>query len=120
MNKRFLFATVSALLVLPLFADDHEKIEKVMNDGLKGKTSPMAKVIGGNATPEETKALAELVKSMHGTKAPVGEQAAYEAKVGELIAAMDAVAGGEKSEVALGRLEKAQNCKACHTDHKPK
>lgn len=92
-----------------------------MKEGMKGDSSPMAKVLDGAApTAEETTALAALVKTMNGTKAPVGDQAGYDKKVAELIAAMDAVAGGDKGEPAIGRLEKAQNCKACHSQHKPK
>ncbi len=123
MTKSTLLTAFAALVAAATFAvadENHETIEKVMKEGLKGDTSPMAKVLDGDASDDETKSLAALVKTMHGTKAPVGDQAAYEKKVAELIAAMDAVAGGDKGEAAIGRLEKAQNCKACHTDHKPK
>lgn len=119
--SRFLIAITATVAVTSLVADEnHETIEKVMKEGLKGDSSPMAQVIGGSASAEATASLAKLVKTMAGTKAPVGDQAAYEKKVTELIAAMDAVAGGDKSEGAIGRLKTAQNCKACHTDHKPK
>ncbi len=120
MSKTIILTATAALFAIAAVADDHETIGKVMKEGFKGDTSPIAKVLDGNATDEETKSLAELVQLMKGTKAPVGEQAAYEEKIVELIAAMDAVAGGDKGETAIGRLEKAQNCKACHSDHKPK
>lgn len=121
MTRKFAFLTLALAASLTLaLADDHEKIEKVMKEGLKGDTSPMAKVLDGAASDDETKELAKLVKTMSGTKAPQGEQSGYETKVNELIAALDAVAGGDKSEAAIGRLEKAQNCKACHSEHKPK
>ena len=123
MTKFTILSAVAALFAFTAFAvadENHETIEKVMKEGLKGETSPMAKVLDGSATADETKSLAALVKTLQGTKAPKGEQADYEAKVTELIAALDAVAGGDKSETAIGRLEKAQNCKACHSAHKPK
>ena len=123
MSKINILSTVAALFAFATFAvadENHETIEKVMKEGMKGDTSPMAKVLGGSASADETKSLAALVKTMSGTKAPKGDQAAYEKKVSELIAAMDAVAGGDKGEAAIGRLEKAQDCKACHSEHKPK
>jgi hypothetical protein len=123
MTKSIILSATAALFAFAAFAvadENHETIEKVMKEGMKGDTSPMAKVLDGTATAEETTALAALVKTMSGTKAPVGDQAAYEKKVAELIAAMDAVAGGDKGEAAIGRLDKAQNCKACHSEHKPK
>lgn len=105
-----------------LTADDenHEILEKVMKEGLKGDDSPLAKVLDEKATEEETKGLDELIKTMEGTEAPVGDQAAYDEKVAELIAAMDAIAGGDNSTAALDRLDEASSCKACHKEHKPK
>ncbi len=116
-----LFAVAAIAISTAVVADEnHEILEKVMKEGLKGDDSPLAKVLDGAASKSETKSLAKLIKTMEGTKAPKGDQAAYDAKVAELIAAMDAVAGGDTGEAALGRLDKAANCKACHTDHKPK
>ena len=117
-----LFTIVSCLgLIVSVTGDEnHEIIEKVMKDGLKGKESPLAKVLDEEASAKETKSLAELVQTMKGTKAPVGDQSDYDKLVEEMIAAMDAVAGGDKSPKALERLDNATNCKACHTDHKPK
>ena len=100
--------------------ENHEIIEKVMKEGLKGDESPATKVIEGTATDDEIKALAELIGTMKGTKAPVGEQEAYEDKVAKLIASIDAIAGGDKSTDAIDAFEEAQSCKPCHTPHKPK
>lgn len=116
-----LFAVAAIAITTAVIADEnHEIIEKVMKEGLKGDESPLAKVLEGAASKEDTAGLAKLIKTMDGTKAPAGDQADYDKKVAELIAAMDAVAGGATDEKALGRLDKASNCKACHTDHKPK
>lgn len=123
MRKSSLFAAVVALVSISAFAiadENHEIIEKVMKEGMKGDESPFAKVVGGQASAEEIAGLAPLIQTMKGTKAPVGDQAKYDKKVAELIAAMDAVAGGAKEADAIKRLKTAGNCKACHTDHKPK
>lgn len=103
-------------------ADDenHEIIEKVMKNGLKGDESPAAKVVEGSASDADIKSLAELIGTLKGTKAPVGEQADYEKKVTALIAAIDAIAGGDKSETAVKAFEEAHSCKPCHSVHKPK
>lgn len=117
------FATAAALIAFSIstIADEnHEIIEKVMKEGLKGDDSPMAKLLEGKLDEKETKSLFELVETMKGTKAPLGDQAKYEEKVTELIAALEAVARGKKDNAAIERLDKAQSCKACHTDHKPK
>ncbi|MDF1739325.1 MAG: hypothetical protein P1U86_09205 [Verrucomicrobiales bacterium] len=115
---------VAALIASPIVADDdhenHEIIEKVMKEGLKGDESPLAKVLEGEASKSEIKDLDELIKTMEGTKAPVGDQAGYDEKVAELIAAIGAVAGGATDTPALNRLDTASDCKACHGDHKPK
>lgn len=118
-----LLTAVVALIGFSVFAvadENHEIIEKVMVDGMKGDDSPLAKVLDGKATDEEIKGLAELFKTLEGTKPPLGDQAKYDEKVAELIAAMDAVAGGDKGNGAIDRLDTAANCKACHTDHRPK
>jgi hypothetical protein len=115
---------VAALIASPAIADDahdnHEIIEKVMKGGLKGDESPLAKVLEGDASKKEVKELDKLIKTLEGTKAPVGEQDAYDEKVAELIAAIGAVAGGDSDAPALERLDTASDCKACHGDHKPK
>ena len=121
MTKSTILIAAVALFSFTAIADEnHETLEKVMKEGFKGDSSPMAKLLEGNASEDETKTLVELVKTMEGTKAPIGEQADYEKKVAELIAALDAVAGGDKSEAAIERLDKAKSCKPCHTDHRPK
>ena len=116
-----LFAVAAFALAGSVFADEnHEIIEKAMKEGFKGDDSPLAKVLDGAASKEETAALAKLVQTMKGTRAPKGEQAAFEEKVTEMVAAMNAVAGGDTGEKALARLDKAANCKACHDAHRPK
>ena len=107
MTKSILLTTVAALVAAATFAiadENHEIIEKVMKEGLKGDSSPMAKVLEGAATAEETTALAALVKTMSGTKAPVGDQADYEKKVAELIAAMEAVAAERRRGIPRAGL----------------
>ena len=113
-----------ALITPAVVADEnHEIIEKVMKDGMKNpkdSDGPMKKLLGGSLSKEDTAALVKLVKTMTGTKAPTGDQADFDKKVKEMIEALDVVGGGDTSEKAITRLEDAQNCKACHSDHKPK
>ncbi|MDF1756343.1 MAG: hypothetical protein P1U89_27765 [Verrucomicrobiales bacterium] len=118
-----LFYSIVAVAFLGTFAHadaNHEIIEKVMKEGLKGDDSPLAKTLDGAATAEEIKTLHDLIATLKGTTAPVGDQAGYDAKVKALIEAAEKVAGGSKDEAALNTLEEASNCKACHSDHKPK
>jgi hypothetical protein len=120
--------TILALAVLALsngavFAKDdpnHEILEKVMKEGMKGDASPHAKVLAGTATADEVKTLTDLIHTMTGTKAPVGEQSDYDKKVAALVAGIDAIHGGNKSPEAVAAYKEAANCKGCHNAHKPK
>ena len=115
-----LVAVLGLVTVCVAGDENHEIIEKVMKNGLKGDDSPAAKVIDGVATDEEIKSLAELIGTMKGTEPPKGDQADYTKKVDALIAAINAIAGGDKSNKAIDAFDEASNCKACHSDHKPK
>ena len=100
--------------------ENHEILEIVMKEGMKGDESPLSKILDGKGSKEDADNLLKFVEMLEGTKAPVGDQKAFEAKVAKLIAAAKKVAGGDTGEKAIDALDKASNCKACHTDHKPK
>ncbi len=120
MNRSILTALVAFGVAGFALADEHDEvISKVMKEGMKGKTSTLKAVIAGTASEEETAGFVALVGTLEGTKAPMGDQAAYTEKIGALIAATNAVGGGDRSEAAISALKKASNCKACHSDHKP-
>ncbi len=105
-----------ALTAGVLHAED-SKIKDIMKASMKGDTSLHKTVATGKGTPEDAKKLAESLNGLEGTKAPKGDQAAFEAKVSALVKAANDVIGGDKA--ALPALQKAGNCKACHGDHKP-
>ena len=111
--------TLSAVVSFASADENHEIIAKAMKDGLKGKTSLLAKTLDGTATAEEIKTLNELIATLKGTKTPRGDQKAYEEKIEALVKASAAVAGGDKGEAAIKALKGASNCKSCHKDHKP-
>lgn len=115
----FLLTAVFGLVAISSADDNHEKIEKVMKEGLKGEDSPASKVIEGTATDAEIKALAELIGTLKGTTVELGEQAHYDKLVRKLIASIDKIADGDKSNRAIDAFEKAQSCKPCHSKHKP-
>ena len=99
---------------------DDEIIEKVMklcNKAPKGTPKLAEKVADGSASEEETKKLIESYKTLKGTKPPKGEAAAWDKRIDALLASVDAL---EKKEAGAGvKFKEANNCKACHTDHKP-
>ncbi len=99
---------------------DDKIVSTVMKEGFKGDDSPLAKVLDGEASAQEIKDLAKMMHKMDGIEAPRGDQDAYAEKIAELLAAMDAVAGGDTGPKALDRLDDASSCKACHDPHKPK
>lgn len=112
--------TLSASAVFAAGDANHEIIEKVMKEGMKGDASLNAKLLAGTATADEVKTLTDLIHTMTGTKAPVGDQSNYDKKVAALVAGIDAIQSGNKSPEALAAYKEAANCKACHTAHKPK
>lgn len=110
-----------SLVIGSMSAFANEKvISTIMKDGFKGDDSPLAKVLDGEASEKEAKDLAKMMHQLDGIEAPKGDQDAYAEKIAELLAAMDAVAGGDTAPKALDRLDDASSCKACHDPHKPK
>lgn len=99
--------------------ENHEIIEKVMKEGLKGDESPFGKIKEGTATAEDYSTLYELSRTLRGTEAPVGEQEGYDAKVEALITATGALAYAGESPERIAAVKEASNCKACHSEHKP-
>ena len=76
-----------------LVADEnHEIIEIVMKEGMKGDDSPLSKILDGKGSKEDSDNLLKFVEMLEGTKAPVGDQKAYDAKVAKLIAAAKKIA----------------------------
>ncbi len=94
-------------------------IGKVMEDAMKGKASYFGKVKEGTAKAEDYTALYEMVRTLRGTEAPVGEQAAYDEKVEVLIRAAGVTAYTDPTDATIAVLKDAANCKACHESHKP-
>ncbi len=80
----------------------HEQIEEVMKKGMKGK---MFKELGKNKAK-----LKEYFTLLAEYKPPKGDAGSWKKKTGALLAAV------EKNDQAA--LNKAANCKACHSAHK--
>ena len=60
-----LFAVAAIAITTAVVADEnHEILEKVMKEGLKGDESPLAKVLEGGASKEDAASLAKLIKTM--------------------------------------------------------
>ncbi|MFT4689502.1 MAG: hypothetical protein ACJASX_004260 [Limisphaerales bacterium] len=122
--KRIITHSIKLLTAVALLAfaggasahDDHELIELVMKKGHKGKTSLVAKVKAGKNTAAELKELHDMYVKMAKTKAEKGGQDSWKAKTAALVAATDLLLKGDAKGKAA--LNKAVNCKACHSVHK--
>lgn len=90
---------------------------EIMSKGHKGNNSLLKKVTTGKATPDETKRLVEYYQAMVLHAPPKGEEKSWKEKTAALVKASEAVAAKKSGAVAM--LEKAVNCKACHSAHKP-
>ena len=93
------------------------EMAEIMNKGHKGNESLLKKVTTGKATADETKKLVEYYQSLALYPAPKGDEKAWKEKTTALLKAGEAVAA--KKAGAVPTLEKAANCKACHSAHKP-
>ena len=116
-TKTLLTIAMTAALTTGLLHADDEQISKIMKAAMKGDTSLFKTICTCKGTPEDAKKLSDCLNGLKGTKAPKGDQAAYDAKLDALLkAAADVAAGNKEAQAALG---KAGNCKACHSAHKP-
>ena len=121
------FAKVAAIaaLVFGAFtlnasaAEPKHSMEDIMKKGLKGKTSLLAKALGGTASKDDLKLLVDYCKSLEQHKPDKGSAESWKEKTAALTAAAQKVAdGGGKDEKAA--LKKASHCKNCHNVHKGK
>ena len=108
----------TALLVTSITIAAESKIDKIMKDSMKGETSLFKKVSLGKGTDEDTQKLLDYVKQLAAEKPSKGSEASWKEKTEALIKATEDVAA--KKPDSLKALQKAGNCKACHTEHKEK
>jgi hypothetical protein len=98
-------------------ADDHHAFEDIMKKGFKGKTSLVGKVKGGSASAAEIKELQGMFAKLAKMEPPKGDAKSWKAKTAALIHAGELVAKHDGK--AKAAFDKATNCKACHSVHKP-
>ena len=87
-----------------------------MKTVMKGDTSTYKTVCLGTGTDADAKKLADCLKGLAGTRPPKGDSASWNQKTAALIKAAEDVAA--KKPGAATALQKAGNCKACHSVHK--
>jgi hypothetical protein len=116
MNKATLLATITLLTAAGL-GQANPAIESAMKDAFKGDTSLYKKVATGKGTEADAKRLAGYVKTLTENEPPKGDKAAWDKKTGELLAAVEMMAKGNKQ--GMMAVQKAGNCKSCHSAHKP-
>ena len=111
------YLLIAGLLITGVSLRADDVIEKVMEDGFKGKESIAAKIGKGEASDADKKKMAELVAKLIGTKPPQGDAKAWVDKIAKLDVAAKAIAAGKADAAELWKA--ASNCKACHKDYKP-
>ncbi len=84
----------------------------------KGEKKVSDRIIDGTASDEELKKTLELYKGMADTPPPQGDAAAFKEKVAKLIGATENVVA--KKDGAAAAYKEAVDCKACHSEFKPK
>lgn len=107
-----------AVLVAGAASQDAPKSMKEAMALHKGDDSLIKKVTSGKGTDEDHKKLLATYEWMAAQKPAKGDEASWKAKTSALIsAAKDLV---DKKAGAAEALNKASNCKACHSVHKGK
>ena len=108
----------AALLATSVTLAAESKIDTVMKDAFKGDGSLYKKISLGKGSDEDVQKLLEYVKQLPAEKPHKGTDASWAEKTQALIKATENVAA--KKPEALKELQKAGNCKACHSEHKEK
>jgi hypothetical protein len=111
----------ASLLAGHLYAADKAggtlTVSDVMKRAFKGKEkSSFAQITAGKGTAEQKKQLVEYCEALAAAKPEKGDQADWNKRTGEMLAAAKKVAGGD--DKALATLKNAANCKGCHDLHK--
>lgn len=110
-----LFVSVGAT---PIAADEKLTIETIMEKGHKGKEAPVQTISAGKADEKLIKQFLTYYEFMATQKPPLGDEAAWKKKTGAVVEALKGLEA--KKPGAADAFKAAVNCKACHTDHKPK
>ncbi|MDB5294486.1 MAG: hypothetical protein JWO31_469 [Phycisphaerales bacterium] len=95
-------------------------IKEIMHKAHKDDDALLKKVTGPKATHDDAVALLELYKDLAANKPPKGDQADWDKRTADIVAASEATTKGDKVDAkAVATLKKTVDCKACHTLHKP-
>jgi hypothetical protein len=115
LRSKLVFSAILAVAATAVYAVE-SKIGGVMKTVMKGDTSTYKTVCLGQGTDADARKLADCLKGLAGTKPPKGDSASWNQKTTALIKAAEDVAA--KKPGALTALQKAGNCKSCHSVHK--
>lgn len=110
-------ALMVGVVALPVSAEDAKPkytTKDVMKKAMKGPL--LKKVAGGEASDDEKKELYEMLVALGQNEPKKGDAESWKTLTGALEKAGKAAVDG--SADAGEQLEKAANCKACHTPHK--
>jgi hypothetical protein len=116
MKKAALLAIV-ALVSTSVAGFANEAIATVMKNAFKGDTSLYKTVASGKASEADARKLAAYVKTLTENEPPRGDAESWNKKTAALKRAVDLLANGNKQ--AMMEVQKAGNCRSCHTAHKP-
>ena len=123
MSKKFVALFTGALLFaciasVPVTAEEEEKpkftTKEVMKLAMKGGLCK--KVASGEASDEEKKQLHEMLVALSKNKPEKGDAESWKELTGALVKAGKAAVDGDADAGEM--LNKAANCKACHSKHK--
>ncbi|MCB1225153.1 MAG: hypothetical protein KDK99_05015 [Verrucomicrobiales bacterium] len=114
MKKSLLLALLA--VAASTHAADELTIETIMKDAMKGDTSLYKRVSNGSASKDDAKRFLAYAEALTKQTPPKGDEASWKRKTGELAKAAKAASFGTKQGQLA--LQRAGNCKSCHSAHK--
>lgn len=115
--KKAALLVIVALATASGFCQANDAISNVMKNAFKGDTSLYKSVASGKASESDARKLAAYVKTISAETPPKGDAEAWKKKTATLLRSIELLANGNKQ--AMIEVQKAGNCKSCHSAHRP-
>ena len=108
--------SIAALVLAGNASADEVTISDIMKNAMKGDTSLYKSVAEGTGSKEDAKRFLAYAEALEKLSPPKGDESSWKRKTGDLTKAAKAATYGTKAGQMA--LQRAGNCKSCHSAHK--
>ena len=116
MKALFSIAVLSLLAVSSTQAQEEISISAIMKGAMKGDDSLYNMVAEGKGSKDDAKRLLAYVEKLGALTPPRGDESSWKRKTDDLVKGAKAATYGTKAGQMA--LQRAGNCKSCHSAHK--